>query len=324
MDLFAPYQWLSDWLTYDVLKLAQSSHLAGSVNFFVYDGLKIITMLLVINYVMAIIRHYLPLERIRDFLASRNWHGFDYFLAAVLGLVTPFCSCSSIPLFVGFLGVGIPLGVTLTFLIASPLLSETAIILLGGVFGLKVMLLYIFAGIMVSILAGFALRNVNPKKHINPDILALTNVKQVKTESVKRFKRCYLLQWLREAWELSRTLIPYVLLGVGLGAVIHNLVPADFLSSALGKNTWWSVPLATIVSIPVYANAVGVVPIIEALVAKGVGIGTALVVLMATIGLSLPEALILKKVMSIKLLAAFFGLVTVGIILIGYTINLLS
>lgn len=324
MDLFAPYQWLSDWLTYDVLKLAQSSHLAGGINFFVYDGLKIITMLLLINYAMAIIRHYLPMERIRDFLASRNWHGFDYFLAAVLGLITPFCSCSSIPLFVGFLGVGIPLGVTLTFLVASPLLSETAIILLGGVFGLKVMLLYIFAGVIISMLAGFALRNINPAKHINPDILALTNVKQVKAEKVKHFQKHYLLQWLKEAWELSRTLIPYVLLGVGLGAAIHNLVPADFLSSALGKNTWWSVPLATIVSIPIYANAVGVVPIVEALVAKGVGIGTALAVLMATIGLSLPEALILKKVMSMKLLAAFFGLVALGIVLIGYTINFLT
>lgn len=324
MDLFSPYQWFADWLTYSVLRLAQDSHLAGAINFFVYDGLKIVTMLLVINYAMSVIRHYLPLERIRDFLASRNWHGFDYFLAAVLGLVTPFCSCSSIPLFVGFLGVGIPLGVTLTFLVASPLLSETAIILLGGMFGLKIMLLYIISGIVVSMVAGFLLRNVDPKKHINPDILSLTKVKQVKAEEVKRFQRGYLLQWLREAWELSRTLIPYVLLGVGIGAVIHNLVPADFLTSTLGKNTWWSVPLAAIVSIPVYANAAGVVPIVEALVEKGVGLGTALVVLMATIGLSLPEALILKKVMSMKLLVAFFGLVAVGIMIIGYTINFLS
>jgi uncharacterized membrane protein YraQ (UPF0718 family) len=324
MDLFAPYQWLSDWLVYDMLKLTHNSQLAGSINFFIYDGFKIITLLFLINYVMAIIRHYLPMERIRDFLASRNWHGFDYFLAAMLGLVTPFCSCSSIPLFVGFLGVGIPLGVTLTFLVASPLLSETAIILLGGVFGLKVMLLYISAGILVSMLAGFALRNVNPTKHINPDILALTNVKQVKAEKIRRFQRRYISLWLHEAWELSRALIPYILLGVGIGAIIHNLVPADFLTSALGKNTWWSVPLATIVSIPVYANAVGVVPIVEALVAKGVGIGTALVVLMATIALSLPEALILKKVMSMKLLVAFFGLVALGIVLIGYTINFLT
>ncbi len=323
MDLFAPYQWLADWLTYSVFQLERNSHLAGGINFFVYDGLKIITMLLIINYAMAIIRHYLPLERIRDFLARRDWHGFDYFLAAILGLITPFCSCSSIPLFVGFLGVGIPLGVTLTFLIASPLLSETAIILLGGVFGLKVMLMYIFSGIVISMLAGFILRNVNQKKHISSDILALSKITQVKAEKVKGFQRNYLLQWLREAWELSRTLMLYVLLGVGIGAIIHNLVPAEFLTNTLGKDAWWSVPLAAIASIPVYANVVGVVPIVEALVAKGVGIGTALVVLMATIGLSLPEALILKKVMSMKLLVAFFGLVALGIIAIGYTINFL-
>lgn len=324
MDVFAPYQWLADWLTYDILQLAHESHIAGSVNFFVYDGLKIITMLLVINYVMAIVRHYLPLERIRDFLASRNWHGFDYFLAAILGLITPFCSCSSIPLFVGFLSVGIPLGVTLTFLIASPLLSETAIVLLAGVFGVKVMSIYILSGILISMVAGFLLRKIDPKKHINSDILALTNVKQMKAEKVDKFQRRYLLDWLQQAWALSRSLIPYVLMGVGLGAVVHNLVPAEFLSSSLGKDTWWSVPLAAVVSIPVYANAVGVVPVIEALVAKGVGIGTALVVLMATIGLSLPEALILKKIMSMKLLLLFFGLVAIGIIIIGYTINLLS
>lgn len=324
MDVFAPYQWLADWLTYDMLQLAHESHIAGSVNFFVYDGLKIVTMLLVINYVMAIVRHYLPLERIRDFLASRNWHGFDYFLAAILGLITPFCSCSSIPLFVGFLSVGIPLGVTLTFLIASPLLSETAIVLLAGVFGVKVMSIYILSGILISMVAGFLLRKIDPKKHINSDILALTNVKQMKAEKVDKFQRRYLLDWLQQAWALSRSLIPYVLIGVGLGAVVHNLVPAEFLSSSLGKDTWWSVPLAAVVSIPVYANAVGVVPVIEALVAKGVGIGTALVVLMATIGLSLPEALILKKIMSMKLLLLFFGLVAIGIITIGYTINLLS
>lgn len=328
MDPFAVYQWLADWLVYNVFQLEQSSHWAGALNFFIYDGLKIITMLIIINYVMSIIRHFLPLERVRDFLASRSWHGFDYFLAALLGLITPFCSCSSIPLFVGFLGAGIPLGVTLTFLVASPLLSETAIILLGGIFGLKIMLVYIFAGIIVSMLAGFILRNVNVKKHINSDILAMsktkqTKTKQTKTEKSQKFHSSFLLKWLGEAWQFSVKLIPYVLIGVGVGAAIHNLVPADFLAQTLGENRWWSVPVATIISVPVYANAVGVVPIVAALVAKGVGAGMALVVLMATIGLSLPEALILKKVMSLKLLLAFFGVVAAGIMIIGYTVNFL-
>lgn len=297
--------------------------LADSLRFFVDDAVKIVGMLLAINYVMAIVRHYIPLERIRDFLASRNWHGFDYLLAAILGLITPFCSCSSIPLFVGFTGAGIPLGVTLTFLVASPLLSETAIVLLGGVFGLKVMLVYVISGIIVSVLAGYLLRNTDPKKHINSDILALSKVKQTKSLAVKKFERKYLLQWLGEAWQLSRGLILYVLLGVALGAIIHNIVPANFLISTLGSNNWWSVPLATIVSVPIYANAVGVVPVVDALLSKGIGVGTALVVLMATIGLSLPEALILKKVMSLRLLAKFFGVVALGIIAIGYILNYL-
>lgn len=322
MDMFSPYQWLADWLVYRVLQLSESSRLAGALNFFIYDGLKIITMLLIINYVMAIIRHYLPIERIRDFLASRNWHGFDYFLAAFLGLITPFCSCSSIPLFVGFLGAGIPLGVTMTFLVSSPLLSETAIIMLGGILGIKVMVIYIVAGITVSMLAGFLLRNVDPKKHINSDIIALSKNKQAPAEKAKKFRSSYLMKWLREAWGLSRTLIPYVLIGVGIGAAIHNLMPAELLTNIAGSDTWWAVPVAAIVSIPIYANAVGVIPIVEALIAKGAAIGTAMVVLMATIGLSLPEALILKKIMSMKLLLMFFGIVAAGIIAIGYLLNI--
>lgn len=324
MDLFAPYQWFADWLTYGALGLGNGSHLAESINFFVYDSLKIVTLLLLVNYVMAIIRHYMPLERVRDFLASQKWHGLDYVLAALLGLVTPFCSCSSIPLFVGFTGVGIPLGVTLTFLVSSPLLSETAIILLWGIWGWKVMTIYILSGIVVSVLAGFALRHVDPKKHINPDILALSKIKPVKAENAKRFERKFLRQWLSEAWELSKKLIPYVLIGVGVGAAIHNLMPADFFATTLGENTWWSVPVAAIISVPIYANAVGVVPIVGALVAKGMGVGTALVILMATIGLSFPEALILKKIMSLKLLATFFGIVALGIIAIGYVVNILT
>ncbi len=322
MSIFDPIQSAVDWLTYGLLSLEKGNHLADSLNFFLFDSIKIIALLLVINYVMAVINHYLPLEKIRDFLASRNWHGFDYFLAAVLGLVTPFCSCSSIPLFVGFLGAGVPLGVTMTFLVSSPLLSETAIIMLGGILGVKVMVIYIIAGILVSMLAGFLLRNVDPKKHINPDILALSKNKQAAAGKVKKFRKQYLKTWLGEAWGLSRKLIPYVLIGVAIGAVIHNLVPAELLTKILGNNAWWSIPVATLISVPIYANAAGVIPIVGALIGKGVAIGTAMVVLMATIGLSLPEALILKKVMSMKLLVSFFGIVALGIMAIGYLLNI--
>lgn len=321
MDIFAPLQWLSDQLIYGVFSLERGTKLGDSLSFFLYDSLKIIIMLLAINYVMAIVRHYLPIEKIRDFLASRRWYGFDYFLAAFLGLITPFCSCSSIPLFVGFLGAGIPLGVTLTFLIASPLLSETAIIMLWGIIGVKVTIIYIIAGIIVSMLGGFLLRRIDTKKHINPDILALSGQAKQSHVMVKKFETAFLATWLREAWDICRKLIIYILVGVGVGAAIHNFIPADFLEKSLGSGAWWSVPLAAVVSIPVYANAVGVIPIVEALIAKGVAIGTAMVVLMATIGLSLPEALILKKVMSMKLLVAFFGVVGMGIIFIGYVLN---
>lgn len=323
MSIFDPIQSAVDWLTYGLLSLDKGSHIADAINFFLFDSIKIIALLLVINYVMAVINHYLPLEKIRDFLASRNWHGFDYFLAALLGLVTPFCSCSSIPLFVGFLGAGIPLGVTMTFLVSSPLLSETAIVMLGGILGVKVMVIYILAGIIVSMFAGFLLRNVDLKKHINPDILALSEGKQAAAEKTKKFRKQYLKIWLDEAWSLSRKLIPYVLVGVAIGAAIHNLVPAELLTKILGNNAWWSIPVATLISVPIYANAAGVIPIVGALIGKGVAIGTAMVVLMATIGLSLPEALILKKVMSMKLLAAFFGIVAVGIMAIGYLLNIL-
>ena len=323
MSIFDPIQTAVDWLTYDLLSLDKGSHIAEAINFFLFDSIKIIALLLVINYVMAVINHYLPLEKIRDFLASRNWHGFDYFLAALLGLVTPFCSCSSIPLFVGFLGAGIPLGVTMTFLVSSPLLSETAIVMLGGILGVKVMVIYIIAGIIVSMFAGFLLRNVDPNKHINPDILALSEGKQAAAEKTRKFRKQYLKTWLDEAWSLSRKLIPYVAIGVAIGATIHNLVPADLLTKILGNNAWWSIPVATLISVPIYANAAGVIPIVGALIGKGVAIGTAMVVLMATIGLSLPEALILKKVMSMKLLAAFFGIVALGIMAIGYLLNIL-
>ena len=323
MSIFDPAQSAVDWLTYGLLSLDKGSHIAEAINFFLFDSIKIIALLLVINYVMAVINHYLPLEKIRDFLASRNWHGFDYFLAALLGLVTPFCSCSSIPLFVGFLGAGIPLGVTMTFLVSSPLLSETAIVMLGGILGVKVMVIYIIAGIIVSMFAGFLLRNVDPNKHINPDILALSEGKQAAAEKTRKFRKQYLKTWLDEAWSLSRKLIPYVLIGVAIGATIHNLVPAELLTKILGNNTWWSIPVATLISVPIYANAAGVIPIVGALIGKGVAIGTAMVVLMATIGLSLPEALILKKVMSMKLLVTFFGIVAVGIMTIGYLLNIL-
>ena len=326
MSIFGPIQSAVDWLTYSVFSLQKGNHLADSIDFFIFGSIKIILLLVTINYLMAVMRYYMPLEKIRDFLHSRKWYGLDYFLAAMLGAVTPFCSCSSIPLFVGFLGVGIPIGVTMTFLIASPLISEVAVVMLLATFGLKVAALYVITGTIISVLAGLLLSKIDVNKHISRDILEMSG--HAKAGGVEitnpKFSRKLWSIWWHDGFALTKRLIPYVMAGIGIGAVMHGYVPQDFFAKSLGNGEWWTVPLATILAVPLYANAVGVIPIMQVLVAKGASLGAAMAFLMATIGLSLPEALILKKAMSIKLLALFFAIVTVGIILIGYTFNLMA
>ena len=323
MDIFAPLQSLTDWLTYGVLSLPHGTRIADTVNFFIYDSIKIALLLLTINYIMAVIRYYLPLEKIRDFLQSRKWYGLDYLLGAGFGVITPFCSCSSIPLFVGFLGAGIPIGVTFSFLITSPLVNEAAIALFIGLFGLKITLLYVTAGMLLGVIGGLVLSRVNLKKHISPDILEMSKSVRLNGQNLPEaaFSRALLLTWWGEGLTLTKKLIPYVLIGVGLGAAIHGIVPQDFFEHTLNNEAWWTVPLAVIVAVPLYSNAVAVIPIMQALVGVGVPLGTAMAFMMATVGLSLPEALILKKVMSLKLLAMYFGVVTVGIVLVGYLFN---
>lgn len=324
MDVFAPLQWLADWLTYSVFSLGRGSHLAGSVNFFVYDSLKIIVLLLAINYLMAVIRYYLPVEKIRGLIAGRKWYGVEYVLASLFGAITPFCSCSSIPFFVGFVGAGIPLGVTFSFLITSPLVNEAAIVLLGGLFGLKLMVVYVAASVAMGVVGGMLLGRVDIRKHINPDILALTNqVVSTGDLPANKYSRKLWGMWWREGYDITKKLIPYILVGVGVGAAIHGYVPQNFFEQTLASGAWWTVPVATIVAVPLYSNAVGVVPVVQALVLVGVPMGTAFAFMMATVGLSLPEALILKKIMSLRLLALYFGTITIGIILIGYLVNAL-
>jgi len=323
MDIFAPFQWLADWLVYDVFDLAEGSHVADALNYFIYDSAKILLLLLAINYTMAIVRHYLPVEKIRAFLVKRKWYGLDYLLAASFGAITPFCSCSSIPFFVGFLGAGIPIGVTFSFLITSPLVNEAAIILLAGFFGWKLTLIYMISGITIGVIGGMVLSRVNVKKHINADILLLIDsVKPGEDATKVRFTKDLWLVWWREAFKLTKKLAIYIIAGVGLGAIIHGFVPQGFFESALGASAWWSVPIAVIVAVPLYSSAVGVIPIVQSLVAKGVAIGTSFAFMMATVGLSLPEALILKKVMSLRLLLQYFGIVALGIIIVGYVLNI--
>jgi len=323
MDIFYPVQLLADVITNDWLNLNKDSYFNNALNFFIYDIIKIGILLIFINFLMAIIRHYLPVEKIKDFLTKRKWYGFDYLLASLFGTITPFCSCSSIPLFVGFLSAGIPLGVTLSFLITSPLINEASIAIFIGLFGLKITLKYIIAGVLIGTIGGFILGKLKLENHIDDSLKKIINKSQkitLKEKNDKAFLSLVSFFWI-EGISLTKKIFPYVLLGVGIGAVVHGYVPIDFFENYLKIGSWWAVPMATILAVPLYSNAVAVIPIMEVLISKGVPFGTALAFMMATVGLSLPEALILKKAMKMKLLISFFAVVTLGIIMIGYLFN---
>lgn len=320
MDIFYPVQFLADTLTSKIVDSVGDSF-ANALNFFIYDTIKIGLLLIVINYLMAIIRYYLPTEKIKNFLTKKNWYGFDYFFASLFGVITPFCSCSSIPLFIGFLGSGIPLGVTLSFLITSPLINEASIAIFIGLFGLKITLEYIFAGILIGVVGGFVLGKLNLDKYVD---LSLQKTKKCSCDLSRKSRLSLLKAFWIEGFGLTKKIFPYVVLGVGLGGIIHGLVPTSFFEQYLNNRNWWSVPIATIIAVPLYSGAVAVIPIMQALIIKGVPFGTALAFMLATVGLSLPEAIILKKVMKPQLLISFFTVVTLGIILIGYLFNFLS
>lgn len=324
MDIFYPLQLLAGYVNFSLFKISSKSHLGQALNFFIYDSLKIFFLLVIINYLMAIIRYYLPTEKIRDFLTKRKWYGLDYFLASVFGVITPFCSCSSIPLFIGFLSAGIPLGVTLSFLITSPLVNEASIAIFIGLFGLKITLAYVLSGVVIGIIGGFVLGRMRLESEIDESLRKIINKSKAFPTNFQQKKEILNQLWKKfwwEGWDLTKKIFPYVLIGVGLGSLIHGYVPAGFFEKYLKNSNWWSVPLATILAIPLYSNVVGVIPVVQALVTKGVPLGTALSFMMATVGLSLPEALILKRAMKIKLIILFFSTVAMGIILIGYLFN---
>jgi uncharacterized membrane protein YraQ (UPF0718 family) len=324
MNIFSLFQLLADWLTYDIFQIDVSSHLGVSLNFFLNDSFKILFLLLLINYLMAVIRYYLPIEKMRSFLASRRWYGFDHVFASLFGAITPFCSCSSIPLFVGFVGAGIPLGVTLSFLITSPLINEAAIVLFIGLFGWKITLAYVAAGIFLGVFGGYILGKMKLEKYVADHIFQGEVTKPLQNKSVveKKSYSILLAKFWREGWSLTKRLMPYILVGVLLGALIHGFVPTGFFEKYISASNPFAVPIAVIIAVPMYANAVSVIPIVQALVDKGIPLGTALAFMMAVVGLSLPEALILQKVMKRKLLISFFAVVSLSIILIGYLFNI--
>jgi uncharacterized membrane protein YraQ (UPF0718 family) len=322
MDIFQPIKAFADFTTYDLLKLAKGSYLGEAANFFVYDIIKIGLLLLLINYIMAITRYYFPMNKVKSILSKRRWFGLDYLFAALLGVITPFCSCSSIPLFIGFVSAGIPLGITFAFLISSPLVNEASLYLFPALFGLKVTIVYNIIGIIVSMLGGMLIQALNVEKYINRSLMKFKSREEVEKDGEEKPKLKELLKyWWDDGWQITKQVFPYVVLGVGIGALIHGFVPVSLVEKYLSSKSWYSVIIAVTVGAPLYANSVSVIPVMEALVEKGVPIGTALAFMTAIVTVSLPEILILSKVMKWQLLALFFGITIFGIIIMGLTLN---
>lgn len=319
-------QQFADWLVYGIMGLDSASPLGTAVNFFFYDTIKILILLFFISALMGIFNAYFPIERLRNYLQTHKMYGLQYLLASIFGAVTPFCSCSSIPLFIGFVKGGIPLGVTFAFLITSPLVNEVAVAMFLGSFGLKVTLIYVVSGILLGVIGGFVLGRMKLENQLSDWVRqiqaqATTEAEAWEKEHTSFWKR--LPSIVRNAWGIVRGVLIYILIGIGIGAFMHGFVPEGFFEQYMSKDNWFAVPLSVILAVPMYANAAGIVPVIEVFVAKGIPIGTAIAFMMAVVGLSLPEATLLKKVMKWRLIGIFFGTVTLFIILSGYLFNFL-
>lgn len=323
MDIFSLIQRFADIATYHWLGIVPRSYWGDTVNFFIYDLIKIALLIFVINSIVTVTQYYFPMEKVRHILTKRRWYGLDYLLAALLGVVTPFCSCSSIPLFIGFISAKIPLGVTFAFLISSPLVNESSLYLFPSIFGLKVTLLYNLVGMLVAVLGGMLINKLNMEKYLQPEFLKFKSRKQVEAEyqGAKVPLRELIKHWGDNVWTITKKVFPYVLIGVGVGALIHGFVPADLVATYLSRKDWWVVPVAVLIGAPLYANSVGVIPVIEALVGKGVPMGTALAFMTAIVTISIPEGLMLSKLMKRQLLLTFFGITIFAMILMGYLFN---
>jgi uncharacterized membrane protein YraQ (UPF0718 family) len=318
MDLFYPVQLFADWATYRLLGLAKNSYLASAVNFFVYDTIKIFILLSVIIFIVSIIRSYLPPEKTKKFLSNR-FEIIGNILAASIGIITPFCSCSAVPLFIGLVESGVPLGVTFSYLISAPMVNEVAVVMLLGLFGYRIALLYIASGVFIAVVVGFFLGRLKLERLVE-DYVWKIKVNQNKLTLKKTFpervnEACYYTA------DLVKKVFPYVLIGVAAGALVHGYAPENFLTRIAGKNNPLAVPLAVIIGVPLYSNAAGTIPIVSSLIEKGLPVGTALAFMMSVTALSFPEMVILRKVLKPKLLTIYIFVLTLGIILTGYFFN---
>jgi uncharacterized protein len=309
----------SKWLTYNLFRLPPGGHFSAALEFFLFEVPKVLLLLAIVVFVVGIIRSFFTPERTRAILAGKR-ESLGNVLAAGLGTVTPFCSCSAVPLFIGFVTAGVPLGVTFSFLVAAPMINEIALGLLFSMFGSKVAGLYLVTGLVIAIVSGWVIGRLKMEKHVE-DWVYKTQVGPGAVDETPLTWSDRVAQGRAAVKDIVGRVWLYVILGIAVGAGIHGYVPEQFMASIMGKGAWWSVPLAVLIGIPMYSNAAGIIPVVEALLGKGAALGTVLAFMMAVIGLSLPEAVILRKVLKMRLLLTFFGVVGAGILLVGYLFN---
>lgn len=327
-DLFYPFDWLATQIVTHVLRIPLESQVGASLHFFLYDVPKVLTLLLTISFIVGTLQSFLQPEQVRDWLGGKRT-ALGNVLAAMIGVVTPFCSCSAVPLFIGFLEAGIPLGVTFSYLIAAPMVNEVAVILLWGLFGLNVTLLYIGFGVGLAIAAGYILGGLRLEKWVEPFVWDLQKRYHSSSDQSDHLPQPYLTwkqrfqQGQLQSIAICKSVWLYVVAGIAIGAVIHGYVPTEFISRWAGDDNPLAVPLAVAIGVPLYANIAGVLPITEALVNKGMPLGTVLAFTMAVTALSLPEMIILRRVLRPRLLGVFITLVTLGIMSVGYLFNAL-
>jgi uncharacterized membrane protein YraQ (UPF0718 family) len=308
------------WVTHKLLRLTPGTHLTATIEFFVFEVPKVLMLLLLVVFAVGVIRSFFTPERTRRILAGQR-ESAGTVLAGLLGIVTPFCSCSAVPLFLGFVTAGVPLGVSLTFLISAPMVNEVALVLLYGMLGWKIAAIYMSTGLLIAMVSGWTIGRLQMERHVEEWVY------QTKA-GASGPEQC--LEWvarIRYGLDTVREIVGkvwlYVVLGIAVGAGIHGYVPEDFLAGVMGRSAWWSVPLVVLIGVPMYSNAAGMIPVVEALLSKGAALGTVLAFMMAVISISTPEAIILRKVLKPRLIGVFLGVVTVGILIVGYLFNVL-
>ncbi len=319
------YQGLSPfakWFTFSLLTLSPGSHLTSAVEFFVFEAPKVLMLLALVVFAVGVVRSFFTPERARRILAGRRESAGNV-LASLLGVVTPFCSCSAVPLFIGFVTSGVPLGVTFSFLVSAPMVNEIALVLLYGLFGWKIALLYAGTGLAIAMISGWVIGRLGMEAHVEEWVYATPTGISEGGESPGFSWGDRVHFGLDSVRDIVGKVWPYVVVGIAVGAGIHGYVPENFMAGIMGAGAWWSVPLAVAIGIPMYSNAAGIIPVVQALLGKGAALGTVLAFMMSVIGLSLPEMIILRKVLKVRLIATFAGVVGVGILAVGYLFNFL-